>query len=339
MKPARYWTPLEGGAVQCELCPHRCRIAEGHRGRCRVRLNRGGTLFSEAWGHPVALQVDPIEKKPLNHFLPGSRVLSLGTLGCNLSCRFCQNWELSHPDGTGGMRGDEVPPGDVAQSAADRGIPSVAATYNEPAVWAEYAMDIADACHEQGVRMVAVTSGYFSAASRLDFFRKTDAANVDLKSFRDDFYRRLCGARLGPVLETLEAIRNETACWLEVTTLLIPGENDTDAELDELTAWVAEHLGVSTPLHFSAFHPDGDMRDAEPTPPETLRRARERAQANGLLHVYAGNVRGHPEWTATWCPGCGARLVDREGFGSQRVGVRANGTCVQCGRTCEGVWQ
>ena len=339
MKTARYWQAAEGGAVQCGLCPHRCRIAEGRQSRCFGRVNHGGVLMAETWGLPVAMAVDPIEKKPLNHFLPGTQILSLGTTGCNLACRFCQNWELSHPDGTGGMRGDEVPPGDVAQSAADRGIPSVAATYNEPAVWAEYAMDIADACHEQGVRMVAVTSGYFSAASRLDFFRKTDAANVDLKSFRDDFYRRLCGARLGPVLETLEAIRNETACWLEVTTLLIPGENDTDAELDELTAWVAEHLGVSTPLHFSAFHPDGDMRDAEPTPPETLRRARERAQANGLLHVYAGNVRGHPEWTATWCPGCGARLVDREGFGSQRVGVRANGTCVQCGRTCEGVWQ
>ena len=215
----------------------------------------------------------------------------------------------------------------------------MAATYNEPAVWAEYAMDIADACHAQGIRMVAVSSGYFSPESRVEFFRKMDAANVDLKSFRDDFYHRLCGARLAPVLETLECIRNETSCWLEVTTLLVPGENDSDKELDELTAWVAEHLGKDTPLHFSAFHPAGEMMKLSRTPGETLRRARKRAKQNGLFHVYVGNVFGELDSTATWCAGCGARLIDREGFRSKIIGMDAEGRCTACGKACAGIWQ
>jgi pyruvate formate lyase activating enzyme len=223
--------------------------------------------------------------------------------------------------------------------ARQGGFPSVAATYNEPAVWAEYAMDIADACHDQSLRMVAVTSGYFTAESRLDFFRKMDAANVDLKSFRDDFYQRYCGGRLAPVLETLEAIRLETDCWLEVTTLLIPGLNDSEGEIDELTRWVAEHLGAGTPLHFSAFHPDGEMRDRPATPPETLRRARARAKANGLHHVYLGNVAGEEAATATYCPDCGVPLIEREGFRARIVGLDADGRCTACGRGCEGVWK
>jgi pyruvate formate lyase activating enzyme len=335
---ARYWTPAADGAAQCELCPVRCRIAEGARGRCFGRANRGGTLMAETWGRPVAMAVDPIEKKPLNHFLPGTSILSLGTLGCNLACRFCQNWDLSHPAGLTAGPDALVTPEAVVRAAQREGVPSVAATYNEPAVWAEYAMDIADACHANGLRMVAVTSGYLSAPARGDFFGKMDAANVDLKSFRDDFYRRQCGARLAPVLETLECIRKETDCWLEVTTLLIPGLNDSDAELDELTAWVSGHLGAATPLHFSAFHPDGAMRDVPPTPLETLRRAREAAGRNGLRHVYAGNVRGRAEWTATACAGCGARLIEREGFGARADGMDAEGRCLACGAACEGVW-
>ena len=338
MKTARFWQPAENGAVKCGLCPHRCRIAEGARSRCFGRVNRGGTLIAETWGRPVAMQVDPIEKKPLHHFLPGSRILSLGTLGCNLACRFCQNWDLSHPRSEADPGGREFRPEEVALAAERGGIPAVAATYNEPAVWAEYALDVADACHEKGLRMVAVTAGYFSAESRLEFFRKMDAANVDLKSFRDDFYKRLYGARLAPVLETLEAIRKETDCWLEVTTLLIPGLNDSEAELDELTAWIAEHLGEGTPLHFSAFHPDGEMRDGSPTPPATLRRARELARKNGLRHVYVGNVRGEEDATATFCPDCGARLIDREGFRAKILKMDADGRCQVCGRICEGVW-
>jgi len=338
MKTARFWQPAENGAVKCSLCPHRCRIAAGARSRCFGRVNRGGTLTAETWGRPVTMQVDPIEKKPLHHFLPGSRILSLGTLGCNLACRFCQNWGLSHPRSGMDPGGREVRPEEVALAAERGGIPAVAATYNEPAVWAEYALDIADACHEKGLRMVAVTAGYFSAESRLEFFRKMDAANVDLKSFRDDFYKRLCGAWLAPVLETLEAIRKETDCWLEVTTLLIPGLNDSEAEIDELTAWIAEHLGEGTPLHFSAFHPDGELRDGSPTPPATLRRARELARENGLRHVYVGNVRGEEDATATFCPDCGARLIDREGFRAKILKMDADGRCQVCGRICEGVW-
>ena len=338
MKAARFWQAAEDKAVKCALCPHRCRIAAGARSRCFGRVNHGGTLFAETWGRPVAMQVDPIEKKPLNHFLPGSRILSLGTLGCNLACRFCQNWDLSHPRAGMDPSGREVRPEEVAATAVRGGVPSVAATYSEPAVLAEYVMDIADACHEKGLRMVAVTSGYFSEESRLEFFRKMDAANVDLKSFREDFYKRLCGARLAPVLETLEAIRKETDCWLEVTTLLIPGLNDSEAEIDGLTAWVAAHLGGGTPLHFSAFHPDGEMLDRPATPPETLRRARAQAKKNGLRHVYAGNVYGEEEATATWCPDCGAKLIEREGFRSRVVGMEAAGRCAACGRNCEGVW-
>ena len=295
--------------------------------------------MAETWGRPVAMQVDPIEKKPLYHFLPGSRILSLGTLGCNLACRFCQNWGLSHPRAETDPGGREVRPEEVALAAERGGISAVAAPYNEPAVWAEYALDVADACHAKGLRMVAVTAGYFSAESRLEFFRKMDAANVDLKSFRDDFYKRLCGARLAPVLETLEAIRKETDCWLEVTTLLIPGLNDSEAEIDELTAWIAEHLGEGTPLHFSAFHPDGEMRDGSPTPPATLRRARELARENGLRHVYVGNVRGEEDATATFCPDCGARLIEREGFRAKILKLDADGRCQVCGRICEGVWK
>jgi len=338
MKTARFWTALEDGGVQCGLCPHRCRIPERGRGRCHVRVNSGGRLMSEAWGRPVAVQTDPIEKKPLNHFLPGTEVLSLGTLGCNLSCRFCQNWELSHPDGGRTPRGEPVRPEDVAEMAARRRIPTVAATYNEPVVWAEYAMDIADACRARGIRTAAVTSGYIAAEARLEFFRRMDAANVDLKSMRDDFYRRLCGARLEPVLETLEAIRRETACWLEVTTLLIPGENDSEAELNELTAWVADRLGPGTPLHFTAFHPDGEWTDRAPTPAGTLARALEIARRSGLRHVYAGNVRGHGDWTATFCPACGARLIERSGFGAIRSGLDETGRCRACGERIEGVW-
>ena len=339
MKIAHYWQALADGAVRCDLCPHRCRIPPGGRGRCRARVNRDGTLFAATYGRPVAVQVDPIEKKPLYHFLPGTDVLSLGTLGCNLACRFCQNWSLSHPDGDASGGSAEVAPEEVARLATAQGIPAVAATYNEPAVWAEYAMDVADACHAQGLRMVAVTSGYFSPESRLDFFRKMDAANVDLKSFRDEFYVHWCGARLGPVLETLEAIRNETDCWLEVTTLVIPGLNDSEAEIDELTGWVAEHLGEDTPLHFSAFHPDGQLLDRPPTPPATLRRAREQARENGLRHVYVGNVRSAEDETATFCPDCGARLIDREGFRSRLLKMDPDGRCQVCGKICAGVWK
>lgn len=339
MKTARFWDSGPEQSVTCRLCPHRCHLAENSRSRCYGRVNHKGGLQAETWGHPVAMAVDPIEKKPLYHFLPGSQVLSLGTLGCNLSCRFCQNWELSHPGRTKSTPRNSVRPEEVVSAALREGIPAVAATYNEPLVWAEYAMDIADACHEKDIRMVAVTSGYAEPNAARAFFGRMDAVNVDLKSFRDDFYQEQCGARLAPVLETLQLIRSETSCWLELTTLLIPGLNDSDRELDELTAWVGAELGVMTPLHFSAFHPAGELTGHPSTGIETLRRARDRACQNGLHHVYVGNVRQVPEWTATQCAACGSLLINREGFTAARTGLASDGACRQCGAVCDGIWQ
>jgi pyruvate formate lyase activating enzyme len=339
MKTARFWQAGTDLSVTCRLCPHRCHLPEGARSRCYGRINQAGILQAATWGQPVAMAVDPIEKKPLYHFLPGTSVLSLGTLGCNLSCRFCQNWELSHPAGDRSPTRKPVLPEDVAEAALREKVPAVAATYNEPLVWAEYAMDLADACHAKGLRMVAVSSGYAEPETARAFFGKMDAANVDLKSFRDSFYQQQCGARLAPVLETLQIIRKETTCWLEVTTLLIPGLNDSDPEVDELTAWVAEHLGVDTPMHFTAFHPAGDLSNHPPTGMDSLQRARNRACQNGLHHVYLGNVHRNPECTATTCAACGSRLMDRDGFTAVRVGVTEDGTCRSCGAACCGIWQ
>jgi len=339
MTSARYWKSGPDRSVTCQLCPHLCHLAEGQRSRCYGRVNHSGELKAETWGRPVAMAMDPIEKKPLYHFLPGSSVLSLGTLGCNLSCRFCQNWDLSHPDGSRDESRNPVRPEEIVSAAIRDGIPTVAATYNEPIVWAEYAMDIADACHEKEIRMVAVTAGYIEPEAAHAFFGKMDAANVDLKSFRDEFYHQQCGAHLAPVLETLQIIRAETDCWLEVTTLLIPGLNDSDEELDELTAWVGAHLGLDTPLHFSAFHPAGELSNHPSTPVDTLRRARDRACQNGLHHVYVGNVQRVPEWIATRCAACGCSLIDREGFTAVRTGQAPDGTCRHCGAACAGIWQ
>lgn len=343
MKPgerAAYWESAgTEGAVKCGLCPHGCIVVEGGRGHCGVRANEGGAMRSLAWGRAAAVAVDPVEKKPLYHFMPGGEVLSLGTLGCNLSCRFCQNDSLSRPsaaDLAALSSTEALDPGDVARLARGRGVPMVAYTYNEPTVWTEWAVESAAACRAAGVRTVAVTNGYISGQARRDFFAAMDAANVDLKSFSDDFYRNRCGARLAPVLETLEWIRRVTSCWLEVTTLLIPGLNDTDPELDSLTSWVAGHLGEDTPLHFSAFHGACEMADAAPTPPGTLLRARRIAQGNGLRHVYLGNVR-LPGCGDTYCASCGALLVERGGY-SARTRWKEPGRCPSCVTACPGVW-
>lgn len=339
-REAGYWTAEgTGGDVRCGLCPHACLVAPGRRGRCGVRANAGGAMRSLAWGRPVAVAVDPVEKKPLYHFLPGRDVLSLGTLGCNLSCRFCQNDTLSRPapeDVAALARERALSPEEVAAAAQERGVPMVAFTYNEPAVWAEWAVECAAACRAVGVRTVAVTNGFIAGAARRDFFGAMDAANVDLKSFGDAFYRRQCGACLAPVLETLEWIRRETRCWLEVTTLLVPGLNDSEAETAALAGWVAEHLGADTPLHFSAFHGACEMADAAPTPPETLLRARRTAKACGLRHVYLGNVR-LPGGGDTHCPRCGALLVERNGY-AVRPHWKEPGKCPSCAAPCPGVW-
>ena len=288
------------------------------------------------YGRSSGFCVDPIEKKPLNHFLPGSSVLSFGTAGCNLACKFCQNWDMSKSREMDTLAA-AASPEQLAATAVSLGCASVAFTYNDPIIFMEYALDVAEACRASGVRTVAVTAGYISPEPRREFFRHMDAANVDLKSFSDDFYYRICGARLAPILETLEYIKHETQTWLELTTLLIPGENDSDAELHGLSEWVAGHLGADVPLHFTAFHPDWKMRDRPPTPPATLSRAREIALSKGLRHVYTGNVRD-PVGAATYCPQCRARVIERDGYRISAYRVDERGACRSCGERIAGVF-
>ena len=329
-----HWRPLDDGRLECTLCPHRCRLADGQRGFCYVRQREGGTLVLDTYGRSSGFCVDPIEKKPLNHFLPGTPVLSFGTAGCNLFCRFCQNWEMSkarEQDVLAAPAG----PARIAEAAVRADCRSVAFTYNDPVIFLEYAVDVAAACRERGVASVAVTAGYVEAAGRRELFGAMDAANVDLKAFSEDFYRKLTGGKLGVVLETLEYLARETEVWLEVTTLLIPGENDGDAELERLAAWCAERLGPDVPLHFTAFHPDFRMLDHAPTPPATLRRARRIARAAGLRHVYTGNVRD-AEGGSTWCAGCGALLIERDGYRLGHWGLDARGRCADCGTPLAG---
>jgi pyruvate formate lyase activating enzyme len=280
--------------------------------------------------------VDPIEKKPLNHFLPGSSVLSFGTAGCNLACKFCQNWDMSKSREMDTLA-DSASPEELALTASRLGCASVAFTYNDPTVFMEYAIDVAQACRTKGVRTVAVTAGYICPEPRAEFFAAMDAANIDLKAFTERFYRNICGAELAPVLNTLEYVKRETQTWLEITTLLIPGENDSDAELDAMTQWIASHLGPDVPLHFSAFHPDWKMNDHPPTPAATLTRARDLAMRNGLRYVYTGNVHDRAGGS-TWCHGCGVLLIERDWYELGHWGLTPQGCCANCGTKIPGVF-
>jgi len=309
---------------------------EGQRGLCFVRGVEGGEVRLYTWGRSSGFCVDPIEKKPLNHFLPGTPVLSFGTAGCNLACKFCQNWDMSKSREMDTLA-DRATPRMLAEAAARLGCASVAYTYNDPAIFMEYAIDVAAACRESGIRSVAVTAGYMCPEPRAEFYAAMDAANVDLKAFTERFYRKICGAELAPVLETLEYLRHETRVWLEITTLLIPGENDSEAELDRLTSWVRERLGPDVPLHFTAFHPDWKMQNVPPTPPSTLRRARQIAIGNGLNFVYTGNVHD-PEGASTYCPGCGERVIERDWYELGDWRLDSSGACLACGRRIAGVF-
>jgi pyruvate formate lyase activating enzyme len=332
----RYWHALANGRVQCDLCPRECTMHEGQRGLCFVRGCEDGRVKLFTYGRSSGFCVDPIEKKPLNHFLPGTSVLSFGTAGCNLACKFCQNWDMSKSREMDTLA-DAASPAKLAHAARELGCASVAFTYNDPVIFHEYAIDVARACREQGVRTVAVTAGYIAAAPRAEFFRHMDAANVDLKSFSEDFYYRVCGAHLAPVLETLRYIRRETDTWLELTTLLIPGENDSDAELDALTGWVATELGPDVPLHFSAFHPDWKMSDRPHTPATTLTRARRIAKANGLRHVYTGNVHD-AEGGSSYCHHCATLVIERDWYRIGRYHLDDAGRCRSCGAMLPGVF-
>ena len=338
--PGRYWHPLEDGRLQCDLCPRYCKLREGQRGLCFVRGRMNDQILLTTYGRSSGFCIDPIEKKPLNHFLPGTPVLSFGTAGCNLACKFCQNWDISKSREFDRLQ-DRASPEAIADAAVATGCRSVAFTYNDPVIFLEYAVDTARACRQRGIKTVAVTAGYVCAGPRREFFELMDAANIDLKSFSDSFYYKLCGGHLQPVLDTLLYLKHETNTWFELTDLLIPGENDSDAEIREMTQWIVQQLGPEVPLHFTAFHPDWKMRDKPPTPMATLNRCRDIALDNGLQHVYTGNVhdlRG----SSTYCHGCGEMLIGRDWYelSTWAVSIRNGQTvCAHCGTPLAGVFE
>jgi len=330
---ARYWRGLDDGRIECRLCPRHCRLGDGQRAFCFVRQNQGGQLVLTTYGRSSGFCIDPIEKKPLNHFYPGTSVLSFGTAGCNLGCKFCQNHDISKAREFDRLQSDAGPRA-IADAAAARGCRSVAFTYNDPVIFAEYAIDTAHACRERGVASVAVTAGYITELARAEFFAPMDAVNVDLKALTDDFYYKLTYARLQPVLDTIEYLATETDVWVELTTLLIPGHNDSEAEVANLCRWIYDRVGPDVPLHFSAFHPDFKMRDVARTPAQTLSRARRQALETGLRYVYTGNV-SDPAGQSTYCGACSARVIERDWYRIGEFGV-VRGACSSCGAPLPG---
>ena len=332
--PAKYWHKLDDGRLQCDLCPRDCKLHEGQRGACFVRGMAGGEMVLTTYGRSSGFCIDPVEKKPLNHFYPGSSVFSFGTAGCNLACKFCQNWDISKSRDMDRLM-DQASPEAIAKAAQAHRSKSVAFTYNDPVIFFEYALDTADACHALGIQTVAVTAGYMHDAPRREFYAKMDAANIDLKGFTEDFYVKLTGAHLQPVLDTLAYVHHDTDCWLEITTLLIPGHNDSDAEIKELTGWVAKELGPEVPLHFTAFHPDWKMQDVPPTPLATLTKARRIALDAGLHYVYTGNVHD-TEGGTTYCPSCHHAVIVRDWYDIRHYDLTSQGACPQCGANIAG---
>ena len=330
----KYWHAIDDHRVQCDICPRHCRLREGQRGLCYVRQCISDQVQLVSYGRSSGFCVDPIEKKPLNHFYPGSAVLSFGTAGCNLACKFCQNWDMSKSRQMDTLA-DKAGPEQLAAAAEKLNCTSVAYTYNDPVIFLEYAVDVAAACAEAGIRSVAVTAGYVDPAPRREFFAAMDAANVDLKAFTESFYYKICGGHLAPVLDTLQYIFHETDTWLEITTLLIPGQNDSSEELDRMTRWVSETLGPEVPMHFTAFHPDWKMRAIESTPVETLNNACRIARANGIRYAYAGNVHDR-ENASTWCHACGELLIERDWYELGVWGLSGTGGCRACGAPLPG---
>ncbi len=335
--PTKYWHRLDDGRIQCDLCPRACKLREGQRGLCFVRACRDDQIVLTTYGRSSGFCIDPIEKKPLNHFLPGTPVLSFGTAGCNLACKFCQNWDISKSREVDTLA-DAASPAQLAGAALRSGCRSIAYTYNDPVIFHEYAIDVAQACREQGIKSVAVTAGYVCAEPRREFYRHMDAANVDLKAFTEKFYKYVTGGRLGPVLETLLYLKQETQVWFEITNLLIPDENDDSREIDAMTRWIHDNLGTDVPLHFTAFHPDWKMLDKTSTPFATLARARQIALDNGLKFVYTGNVHDS-RGGSTYCRGCGELLIGRDWYVLQEWQLTPQGRCRYCGTTCPGVFE
>ncbi len=333
----RWWHALDDGRIQCDLCPRDCKLHEGQRGACFVRRMEGGKMILTTYGRSSGFCVDPIEKKPLNHFYPGTSVFSFGTAGCNLACKFCQNWDISKSKDFDRLA-DAAGPDEIAATAKRMHCKSVAYTYNDPVPFAEYAMDTADACHKLDIKSVAVTAGFIHDAPRHEFYAKMDAANVDLKGFTDDFYVSYCGGHLQPILDTLVYLKRETQVWFEITTLLIPTLNDSDDEIKRLSDWVLKELGPDVPLHFTAFHPDYKLMHLPPTPSETLSRARQTAMQTGLHYVYTGNVHDR-EGGTTFCPSCKASLIVRDWYEIPEYRLTDDGHCPQCGTAIAGRFQ
>jgi pyruvate formate lyase activating enzyme len=331
---ARWWEPASGGKLHCYLCPRHCHIGDGQAGFCFIRAARGGKLYSLGYARPAALQIDPIEKKPLNHFLPGTRVFSMGTAGCNMGCFFCQNWDISKSR-SDQVHSSHVPPEDVVLLAIRNGCPTIAFTYNEPTIWGEYVIDICHAAKENGLNTVMVSNGYITREAFHDIYDHIDAANIDLKAFTENFYGRVTLTHLQPVLETLEWLKQETNVWFEVTNLLIPTLNDRPEETRQLAEWILQHLGPDVPLHFTAFHPDFKLRDKPRTPPETLHAARAIAREVGLHYVYEGNI--HSEGGNTSCPSCQTLLISRSWHDVRRNDLQ-DGRCPNCGLLVPGRW-
>lgn len=330
----QYWHTLQDGRVQCDLCPRECKLQAGQRGLCFIRMATEQGVVLTSYGRSSGFVIDPVEKKPLNHFYPGSSILSFGTAGCNLTCKFCQNWDMSKASQMDRLQ-DQASPDMVAQAAKAYGCRSVAYTYNDPVIFMEYAVDVAQACRDQGIHSVAVTAGYIQGEAREVFFRSMDAANVDLKGFSEDFYRKLCGGHLQPVLETLRYLKHQTSVWFELTTLLIPGQNDSEHELDEMSRWIVDQLGPEVPLHFTAFHPDYKMMNVPATTQQSLSRAREIALRNGLHYVYTGNVHDSAGGSS-YCHHCGSLLVGRDWYTLSEWNITDEGDCKQCGTRCAG---
>ncbi len=332
MKLAQWWKP-EGDKILCTLCPRYCKIGDGKPGFCYIRQNHGGELYTTGYGKPTGFAIDPIEKKPLNHFLPGTSVLSFGTAGCNLGCKFCQNWSISKAK-LDELNSLTASPEEVVNLAKHYNTPSIAFTYNDPTIFGEYVIDISKIAREEGIKSVMVTAGYIDKEARKDVYKNIDAANVDLKGFTERFYHKLTFSHLYDVLNTLIWLKNETDVWFEITTLLIPDENDSGEEIKNECDWILKNLGDSIPLHFTAFHPDFKMINKERTPEVTLTKARNIALKLGIKFCYVGNVY-NLEGQTTYCPTCNKQLIRRNWHSV--IANKLNGNeCFHCGQSIPG---
>jgi pyruvate formate lyase activating enzyme len=332
--PALHWEKQSGRRIKCTLCPRECLVDDRERGYCGVRENRGGDYFTLVWGNPCTLNIDPVEKKPLNHFLPGTKIFSLATVGCNVNCKFCQNWQISQvrPEQE---RSYDASPQKIIEMAKQSGSPAIASTYTEPVVFYEYVKDIGRIALQQGLKNVIISNGYIQEKPLLELLPYLSAVKIDLKAFTERFYKEIVGGELKPVLDTLERLV-KAGMWTELVYLVIPTQNDDAAEIRSMCRWVGEKLGRDVPVHFTRFHPEYMLKTLPPTPVATLEQAREIALAEGLHYAYVGNVPGHPG-EHTYCPSCQAVVIHRSGFRVELDGF-AHGACKKCRQKIPGVW-